>query len=78
VRVAATLDAGMRYDDLQQRMTALAVGADYSAQGKGYVYEVARDYRPYSNHGKPEDWVTTEADGVVLEALFALTDQRPW
>jgi hypothetical protein len=77
-RVGQTVGAGSRYDDLIQRMTALAIGRDYNAAGRGYVYEVARDYSQYSNHGSPEDWVTTEADGIAMEALFALSDSRPW
>jgi hypothetical protein len=77
-RVGQTVGAGSRYDDLITRMTALAIGRDYDAAGSGYVYEVARDYAPYSNHGTPEDWVTTEADGIAMEALFALSDPRPW
>ena len=59
-------------------MTALAVGADYDASGAGYVYEVSRSYGPFDNHGSSEDWVTGEADGIALEALFALSDRRPW
>ena len=78
VRVAATVGAGARYDDLQRRMTAIALGPDYYAAGAGYVYEVSRDYTLYRNHGIQEDWVTTEADGIALEALFALTDPQPW
>jgi hypothetical protein len=77
-RVAATVGAGTRYDDLIQRMTAIAVGPDYDAAGAGYVYEVSRSYSPFDNHGTSEDWVTSEADGIALEALFALSDNRPW
>ncbi|HXA29967.1 MAG TPA: hypothetical protein VN193_14595 [Candidatus Angelobacter sp.] len=78
VRVAATVGLGSRYADLQQRMTALAVGPDYYSHGAGYVYEVAPDYSLFLNHSVPEDWVTTEADGIALEALFALSDPSPW
>ncbi|HEV7680063.1 MAG TPA: hypothetical protein VGQ42_15995 [Candidatus Dormibacteraeota bacterium] len=77
-RVAAAAGAGSRYDDLIQRMTAIAVGPDYYAAGAGYVYEVSRSYGAFDNHGTVEDWVTGEADGIALEALFALTDKRPW
>lgn len=78
VHVASTLGLGTGYADLERRMTALAVGPDYDAAGHGYVYEVARDYRPYNNHGIPEDWVTSEANGIALEALFSLGDPTPW
>jgi hypothetical protein len=49
----------------------------YYTPGRGLLYEVAPDWSPLKLKGKQgglEDWVTTEAMGCAMMALFSLNE----
>ena len=56
----------------------VALQKAYYASGRGVLYEVRPDWSLITINSQPEDWVTTEAMGIVLEALFSLSSPEPW
>lgn len=56
-----------RYQNMEKLMGTVVLTKAYYAPGHGVLYEVNANWVPY--HG--QDWVTTEAMGTELEALFA-------
>lgn len=70
--------AGGHWQQDEAILTKLAIGPMYYAAGQGYLYRSNPDFSPFVYHGTAETWVTTEADGIALEALLAVSDDRPW
>jgi hypothetical protein len=53
----------------------------YYSPGRGILYAVAPDWSPLKVRGRPggiEDWVTSEAMGGAMMALFSLGEKEPW
>ena len=59
-------------------MLNVAVNKAYYAPGHGVIYEVNNNWTPRVLSNGLEDWVTTEAMGIVAEALFSLGEPSPW
>lgn len=77
-RVANTL-TNDRYQQMQALMEQVTLGKAYYPAGHGYVFEESATWQILTLHGgQPEDWVTTEAMGIALEALFAVEMPAPW
>jgi len=68
----------MRYADMESELTNLATNQGYDATAEGYLYEMQQNFSIITIKGQPADWVTSEADGAALEALFSLSDPVPW
>ena len=67
-----------RYATTEAALLNVALQKAYYAPGHGVLYEMRPDWSLVSVGGVSEDWVTTEAMGIVLEALFSLGEPRPW
>jgi hypothetical protein len=67
-----------RYAATEAALRNVALQKSFYAPGHGVLYEVANDWSPLYYNGQIGDWVTTEAMGIVLEALFSLEQQPPW
>ena len=77
-RVANTL-TNDRYRQMQTLMEQVTLGKAYYPAGHGYVFEESATWQILTLHGgQLEDWVTTEAMGIALEALFAMEMPAPW
>jgi hypothetical protein len=75
-QMADTLTGGT-YSSMVLAMEQVAVNRAYYAAGHGYLNQEAADWKPLVlqtgvNAGETEDWVTTEAMGIALEALLSL------
>jgi glucuronate isomerase len=66
------------YAATEAALLAVAVTKAYYAPGHGVIYEVNNDWTPRVLSNGLEDWVTTEAMGIVTEALFSQGDPVPW
>jgi len=42
------------------------------------VHKFGPNWTLVTTGGVSEDWVTTEAMGIMTEALFSLGEPRPW
>jgi hypothetical protein len=74
--VANTLTDGT-YTGMVMAMEQVATTDAYYAAGHGYLDKETADWKPLvlqtgDNAGEAEDWVTTEAMGIALEALQSL------
>ena len=74
-QVANTLTGG-QYTGMVMAMEGVAVNLAYYAPGHGYLNQETADWKPLVlqtgvNAGEIEDWVTTEAMGIALEALLS-------
>jgi hypothetical protein len=67
-----------RYAATEAALLNVTLPKAYYAPGHGVLYEVANDWTPLTYSGQLGDWVTTEAMGIVLEALFSLEEANPW
>jgi hypothetical protein len=67
-----------RYAATEAAVLNVLLNKTYYTPGHGILYEVNADWSVRTVNGQPEDWVTTEAMGIVMEALFSLEDSRPW
>ena len=68
-QVADTLTGG-QYIGMIMAMEKVAVSKAYYAAGHGYLDQETADWKPLVlQTGESEDWVTTEAMGIALEAL---------
>jgi hypothetical protein len=76
--VANALTGG-RYREPEQVMTDVVTTKAYYPPGHGILYEQAPDWRllPLKSGGS-EDWVTSEAMGIALEALQQKDRDKPW
>ncbi len=75
-QVANTLTGG-QYTGMVIAMEKVAVDKAFYAPGHGYLDQETADWKPRvlqtgANAGEAEDWVTTEAMGIALEALLSL------
>lgn len=72
---------GGKYQAMEKAMLEALVEKAYYAPGRGILYEVAPDWSPLKLKGKGggvEDWVTTEAMGCAMMAIFSLDEKDPW
>jgi autotransporter-associated beta strand protein len=67
-----------RYAATEAALLNVALQKAYYAPGHGVLYEVRPDWTLVTINNQPEDWVTTEAMGIVLETMFSLSSPRPW
>ncbi len=75
-QVADTLTSG-QYAGMVTALEQVAVNKAFYAPGHGYLDQETADWKPLvlqsgDNAGETEDWVTTEAMGIALEALLSL------
>ena len=75
-QVANTLADGT-YSSMVLVMEQVAVNKAYDAAGHGYLEKEAADWKPLvlqsgDNASEAEDWVTTEAMSIAIEALQLL------
>ncbi len=75
-QVANTLTNGT-YTGMVTATEQVAINKAFYAAGHGYLDQETADWKPLvlhtgDNAGDAEDWVTTEAMGIVLEALQSL------
>ena len=75
-QVANTLTRG-QYTSMVTAMEQVAVNKALYAAGHGYFDQETADWKPLvlqsgDNAGETEDWVTTEAMGIALQALQSL------
>ena len=78
VAVANRLTHG-RYRKLEDAMLQVVTARAYYQPGRGILYEQAPDWSllPLKSGGF-EDWVTSEAMGIALEALQQRNREKPW
>ncbi|MEI7728934.1 MAG: hypothetical protein WCO56_05155 [Verrucomicrobiota bacterium] len=70
---------GGKYQSMVNAMTRVLLEKAYYAPGGGILYEVQPDWTPrVLKNGKPADWVTTEAMGCAMMALFSMNEPQPW
>lgn len=62
---------GGKFQDMESSLLNIALQKAYYASGHGVLFEVRPDWSLVLIGGIPENWVTTEAMGIELEALFA-------
>lgn len=70
-----------KYRAMEDALVRVLVDKAYYEPGRGILYEVKPDWTPLQLKGgknNVEDWVTTEAIGIALEALFSLDEEAPW
>ncbi len=75
-QVANTLTRG-EYTGMVTALEQVAVNKAFYAAGHGYLDQETADWKPLvlqsgDNAGESEDWVTTEAMGIALQALQSL------
>jgi hypothetical protein len=71
--------AGGPFHEMEDALLRIALDRAYSPSGRGYVYLSAPDWKLLdARHGGRRDWVTTEAMGIALEALFSLNRKEVW
>ncbi len=70
---------GGKYRPMVDAMRRVLLEKAWFAPGQGVFYECEPDWSPRkAKSGAVCDWVTTEAMGCSMMALFALTDPDPW
>lgn len=67
-----------RYRDMEDAMLRVLVDKAYDRKGRGIFYEVQADWTPRKMKVGVGDWVTTEAMGCAMMALFSLHEKQPW
>jgi len=75
-QVANTLISG-QYTSMVTAMEQVATNKAFYAPGHGYLDQETANWKPLilqsgDNEGETEDWVTTEAMGIALQALQSL------
>jgi hypothetical protein len=77
--VVANRLTGARYRKLEDAMMQVVTTRAYYQPGHGILYEQAADWSllPLKSGGF-EDWVTSEAMGIALEALQQRDREKPW
>jgi hypothetical protein len=73
----ADMLTGGQYTNMVTVMEEVAVNKAYYTAGHGYLDQETADWKPLvlqtgANAGETEDWVTTEAMSIALEALLSL------
>jgi len=66
-----------RYASMETSLENLATDQMYYAPQSGYLYRMSPTFGLMTDKGNPENWVTSEADGAVLEAFFSETNSTP-
>lgn len=67
-----------KYQDMEQRMTRIAINKAYYTDGHGFLYAMTPNWQPTTQkNGQLGNYVTTEAMGIVLEALLQQEEQKP-
>jgi hypothetical protein len=77
----ANVLTGGKYQAMEQAMLQVLVDIAYYPPARGILYEMAPDWSPLKLKGRPDgigDWVTTEAMGCAMLALFSLNEEKPW
>ncbi len=70
---------GGKYQDMENAMLHVLVDKAYYVKGQGIVYEMAPDWSLLPvKHDGVEDWVTSEAMGCAMLAIFSLNEKEPW
>lgn len=71
---------GGRYRAMEQALLGILLDKAYNPKIQGIVYEVAPDWSflRVRKGGPVEDWVTSEAMGCAMLALFSLQEPSPW
>ena len=62
-------------------MLKVLVQKAYYVPGRGILYAVAPDWSPLKRKDPPSglrDWVTCEATGCAMLAVFSLDEESPW
>ena len=67
-----------RYHDMEEAMKRTLVERAYYPARRGLFYESEVDWSPRKTKAGPADWVTTEAMGCAMMALFSLKEEMPW
>lgn len=75
--VADMLEPG-RYHAMVERLEQVALEKAYTAPVRGIYYEARPDWSPRPTKAGVADWVTTEAMGCAMMALFSLEEKDPW
>jgi len=77
-QLASRLTGG-KFKDMEDALLKVLLEKAYYSAGRGIVYETQTDWSfRRTKNGQPSDWVTSEAMGCALEALFSLTDKEAW
>jgi len=61
-----------KYQSMEEQMRDVALNKAYYAPGHGVLYLVNADWTPVLVKGQPQNWVTSEAMGIELEALSTI------
>jgi hypothetical protein len=61
-----------QFQGMENLLLQVAVTKAYYAPGHGVLYSVQQNWQPHKRKGQPLDYVTTEAMGIMLEALLSL------
>jgi hypothetical protein len=72
---------GGKYQAMEEAMLQVLVAKAYYPQRQGIFYEVSPDWSPLKLQKKKseaENWVTSEAMGCAMMALFSLNEKEPW
>ena len=67
-----------QYANMEALMKTVALTKAYYAPGHGVLDEVTRQWTLLTVGGRPENWVTSEAMGIELEALLDLYRTTPY
>jgi len=71
--------ADNRYAAMEEQLRRMALEKAWYAAGHGYLYEQKADWSLVTmKNGKAEDWVTAEAMGIAMLALFSIERADPW
>jgi len=71
-----------RYAQMQAQMLNVALNKAYYAPSHGYLYEMQANWQPLplraGNIVGTQNWVTAEAMGIALEAIFSTRESIAW
>ncbi len=69
-----------RFQATEGALLTVALSKGYFAPGHGVLYETTADWQPLAikHSSARQDWVTTEAMGIMLEGLQSLKLSNPW
>ena len=70
--------SGGRYQAMVDAMRRVLVEKAYYPPQRGIFYETKADWSPRDTKNGPANWVTSEAMGCALMALFSLSDEYLW
>jgi len=70
-----------KYQGMEEALARVLVDHAYYPPGHGIFYESLPDWSPLkarTKNGELADWVTSEAMGCAMMALFSLQEKEPW